>query len=308
MLPKFSILLLSCLILGFSCTSNPSSQSEKAPVNATLYEYQEMTIPAFFTRLVENHLEDYYALNQEEYARFCKQNNLAISDSLNKHNYFTIKALQTLFTSKSASNCSKGDVLNIPYYWHWTEPNPRHKIHFTSNNKLLADTKPSGAFSKYNSYADIDRTPFLFLSDMVASKPKYYSETCDTFYTFGWCSEREMAFVALTNLLGFNGKVVAEGNHSWSEFIIDMKTKSNEEVYFKLKVDNTFNHSLWTKIRQDEIAGWYKYQGTSNLANWYNQKANSTTELLKIKEHIASKSAIQHIELKLVDYLNSNLH
>ncbi len=308
MLPKFSILLLYCLILGFSCTSNPSSQSEKAPVNATIYEYQEMTIPAFFTRLVENHLEDYYALNQEEYARFCKQNNLAISDSLNKHNYFTIKALHTLFTSKSASNCSKGDVLNIPYYWHWTEPNPRYKIRFTSNNKLLVDTKPTSTFSKYNSYADIDRTPFLFLSDMVASTPKYFSTTCDTFYTFGWCSEREMAFVALTNLMGYKGKVIAEGNHSWSEFLLEMRAKTNEAVYFKLKVDNTFDNFIWTEMSTAEIVGWYKYQGTSNLANWYNQKANSNAELQKIKEHIASKQAMQHIEQKTVQYLNSKNH
>jgi hypothetical protein len=48
-----------------------------------------------------------------------------------------------------------------------------------------------------------------------------------------------MAFVALTNLLNFEGKVIAEGNHSWSEFIIQLKLKNKQFQNFKVKVDNT---------------------------------------------------------------------
>ena len=78
----------------------------------------------------------------------------------------------------------------------------------------MKDTKSHNDFLKYRSYDDIDRTPYLFLSDIVDKDLKYYSESCDTFSTFGWCSEREMAFVALITLLDFEAKVVSEGNHS----------------------------------------------------------------------------------------------
>jgi hypothetical protein len=229
-------------------------------------------------------------------------------DSSNLEKFFTINILHQLFTSQTASNCSTGEILNIPYQWHWIQPNPRYDIYFTSNKKLLKDTKPPKEFSKYNSYADIDRTPYLFLSDFVYPELKYYSLSCGTFSTFGWCSEREMAFVALTKLLGYQGKVIAEGNHSWSEFIIPLELNNGEFQNFRVSVDNTFNSIDWTQIESQEIPKWKEYLGDSNLARWYNQKAKSKTELRNIENHLVSNKSMLRIENKLVMYLNRKIN
>ena len=164
--------------------------------------------------------------------------------------------MHDLFTSQSATNGSKGEILNIPYMWHWVTPNPRHQISFTASKTLLQDMKPPIEFSKYNSYADIDRTPFLYLTDLVAESPKYYSESYGEFSTFGWCSEREMAFVFLFEMMGFDGKVMAEGNHSWSEFLITMNLNDKNSANFMVKVDNTFDTLNWETIQNSDINNW----------------------------------------------------
>ncbi|MCC6753532.1 MAG: hypothetical protein IT266_06060 [Saprospiraceae bacterium] len=156
-------------------------------------------------------------------------------------------------------------------------------------------------FPNYHSFADIDRTPFLFLSDLVEVSPKYYSATCDTFSTFGWCTEREMAFIASATLLRLDGKVVAEGNHSWSEFCVPLKSQ-NGTLHFVAKVDNAFNMFDWSIIEQPNITNWRKYLGNSERANWYNQKAHLNSELNKISKRMVSSGAAQRIENKVVKF------
>ncbi len=272
------------------------------------FEYDSLTIPDFFIALIENHLTDFYKIDSVSYNEFCENNNLVSADTQNINKYFTIKILHDLFTSQTASNCSKGEILYIPYLWHWTSPNPRHELYFVETRKLLSKTKPPQEFSKYNTYADIDRTPYLFLSDLVKETLGYYSASCDTFSTFGWCSEREMAFVALTHLLNFNGKIVAEGNHSWSEFVITMKSMNSEFHYYKVKVDNTFNSLDWSLIKKEEIPDWKIHFGNSSHANWYNKKAKSQSELLRISNHIVGKNAMKRIEIKIVEYLTTKIN
>ncbi len=301
--------LLWLLPICFSCSWTESlsddKSNEQTTKNAKFFHYDSLTIPAFFQQMASNHLIDYFSMDSSTYLTFCNSNALRSSDSTNLSKYFTIKILHDLFSAKSASNGSRGEILNIPYLWHWVEPNPRHTIYFTKNNKLLKDIKPPVEFSKYNSYADIDRTPFLFLSDLVNPTPKYYSESGDTFATFGWCSEREMAFVALLHTMNYEGKVEAVGNHSWSEFIVSMKQASGGSQDFIVKVDNTFNVVNWTIITKNALQSWRKKVGKSNFEIWYNQKAKSTIELNKIKNHLVAKAAMESIENRLVNYINS---
>lgn len=302
-------------LLGFvsiSCgqesnKNNNSNQIGKAEYNVPIYTYDSLTIPVFFKTIITNHLHDFYLIDSSSYSDFCKSNDIVATDSTNIQKYFTIQILHDLFTSKTAANCSQGNILDIPYLWHWVNPNPRHEIYFVKTNQLLSKTKAPQEFSKYKSYADIDRTPFLFLSDLVQESPKYYSASCDTFSTFGWCSEREMAFIALTKLLHFDGKVVAEGNHSWSEFCVQMNTNKGIQHYL-VRVDNTFNTVDWIKIEQKDILQWRKYLGSSTLASWYNQKANSNTELQKISNYIVGKEAMSRIEIKIVNYLETSIN
>ena len=65
-------------------------------------------------------------------------------------------------------------------------------------------------YKKYKSAADADRRPYLYLKDLVSKKNKYYHPECSGFYTFGWCSEREMAFNCLLAIMGYKCKIKQE--------------------------------------------------------------------------------------------------
>jgi hypothetical protein len=301
-------ILDSCNQPSQATSNNIIESGEKVIYKVEKYQYDSLTIPRFFKKLVINHIKDFVILDSLIFNEFCLANKINSVDSSNIEKFYTIKILHELFTSQTASDCSKGKILNIPYMWHWTQPNPRHEIYFVQNKTLLKDTRPPNGFSRYNSYADIDRTPYLFLSDLVSPELKYYSNSCDTFSTFGWCSEREMAFIALTTLLDYEGKVVAEGNHSWSEFVLLLKLNTGELQYFKVTVDNTFNSIDWTTIRQQEISEWKENIGGSRLPRWYNQKAKSINELNKISNHLVSNNAMKRIENKLVIYLDREIN
>ena len=304
-----TILLLSIIL--HSCGQSESKSKviadnqEKAICNVEIFHYDSLTIPLFFEALTKNHFKDFFFIDSLKFNQFGSQSNINTTESSNIRKYFTIKILHEIFTSQTASDCSRGEIINIPYQWHWIEPNPRYEIRFTNNKNRLRDTEPPNEFSKYNSYADIDRTPYLFLSDLVNEESKYYSNSCDTFATFGWCSEREMAFIALVKLLDFEGKIVAEGNHSWSELIIPLKLNTGEFQNFKVKVDNTFNQVDWTTIASQDLTNWKGYFGNAELAGWYNQKASSNYELDRIKNHLVSDKFILRMENAIVEYLKN---
>ncbi len=300
------IIFLSCK--NYVRTDNKFYDKSIENINVidTFY-YDSLTIPHFFTNLINNHLKDFYNSDSADFIQFCKDNNILKFDSMNITTFFKIKIMHLLFTSKNASNGSVGEILKIPYLWHWIQPNPRHEIIFLSTRKYLKETKPPLEFSKYSSYADIDRTPYLFLRDLVEDKVKFFSNQInDSFSTFGWCSEREMAFVSLMSLMNFKGKVVAEGNHSWSEFIVTMKNSYGENKNFKVKVDNTFDILNWEFINENKILSWEKYVGNTNLSNWYNNKAKSQLEQKRIKNQIVSKQASLRIEYNVINYLKLN--
>jgi hypothetical protein len=263
-----------------------------------------LNIHDFFDSFINNHITGFYRTDSTSYKDLCKDEDLKETDTANKEKYFSIIILHKLFTSETAANLSRGEILNIPYMWHWVNPNLRHKIRFADNKKLLKDTPPPPEFRKYNSYADIDRTPCLFLCDLLSETPRYYIEDYGVFCSFGWCSEREMAFVALMNVLGYNGKVIAEGNHSWSEFLITLRNSAGKMEDFVVKVDNTFDMITWDKIDIQEKNTWRSYFGNTRLSAWYNRKAHSDTELSRLKKYIVPVNAVNRIEKKTIQYLN----
>lgn len=309
---SISILLI---ILHLSCVNQLSSNINsltKTNDSQTVFpsfKYDSLTIPVFFNSLIINHYKHLHQKDSSLFIEISNQYGFDKNDTNNLKTFYTLRFLNLLFTSQTASSCSKGDILKIPYMWHWVSSNPRHEIKFTENGQDLVKTKPPKEFSKYNSYADIDRTPFLYLSDLCLEKEKYYLSYCDTFSTFGWCSEREMAFIALSTLLDFNGKVVAEDNHSWSEVMVQMKTISKNKIgtglkNFVVKIDNTFFSFDWAEISEQEQLNWKNKIGNSSLSKWYNQKAISSTELSKIKTFKVHPMAIKRIENSVVRYLN----
>jgi hypothetical protein len=294
-----------------SCNSS-AKQSTNVVVHETIilvkeYQYNNpTTIPQFFQALILNHWKDYHQKDSTSFIEFCQTFQLSNKDTLIKQNFYTLQLLHDLFTCQNANNCSQSKVLDMPYFWHWVPNNPRHSIYFVKSNTLLKDTKPPIRFSKYNSFADIDRTPYLFLTDLLSEYPQYYNNDCDTFSSFGWCSEREMAFVALLKILGFEGKVVAQNNHSWSEFYVNFTNLESKMIHFKVIVDNTFDDLQWQQIKENEVYVWKNEFGKSTLAKWYNLKATSSQEINLISNHQVPNAAKQRIEKKLVKYLESH--
>jgi hypothetical protein len=232
---------------------------------------------------------------------------LDMADSSNAKKFHSLLLLHNLFTSSSAFNCARGNILNIPYFWHWVSPNPRHQIMHKPSGKLLKSLKPPAGFGKYQSWADVDRTPDIFISDMLTKQPLYYSESCDTFYTFGWCSEREMAISALCEMLDIPARVVAQNNHSWSDVLIPMKTKSGETKTFVFSVDNTFDSLQWN-LFSENIAGWNVAEGNSKMETWYNKQAHDPQRLKSLLELYVCTEAITRIETSIVQYLNDPIY
>lgn len=297
---SIAIMLFLGALTSVYASSRATVRSNFNPIEDTL------TIPGFFQNILVKYERAFYHMDSLAYQEFCSKNHVDLHDAKNRTHYYSILILHELFTSETAADCSKGNILNIPYLWHWVEPNPRYEIYFTAFSKKLRDTKPPKEFSKYRSYADIDRTPYIFLSDLAAQESKYYSASCDTFSTFGWCSEREMAFVALTTLLGFESKVVTEGNHSRSEVLVNMKMTSGEYTYFKVLVDNTFDNVEWTTISHQEMPQWRAYSGNTSRSEWYNKNAKSKMELTKIESHQMTKQSMSRIESAIALFISRN--
>jgi hypothetical protein len=185
------ILSILVFMLASSCSQTDRQIEGSVQKNKVQsYFYDSLTIPEFISKLALNHQENYFLHNSEDFHSVFTASQLDANDPDNRNIYCELNLLHDLFTSKSPSNGSRGDILDIPYFWHWVSPNPRYGIYLRENHMLLKDQKPPLGFEKYKNYADVDRTPDVFLIDMFSEKPKYYSACCDTFSTFGWCSER----------------------------------------------------------------------------------------------------------------------
>jgi hypothetical protein len=313
-MPMAVFILFSFMLMAASCTApankgagNTTSVQKPEKVtpekNVRTYSYRNVTIPEFFEELTENHSGDFYLKDSLKHQSFIKGLGIDPDNELNRKSYFTLFILHKLFTSETAANKSQGEILDIPYMWHWVKPNPRHTIRFTSNGNLLNETPAPDEFSRYNSYADIDRTPYLFLSDLVSETPKYYFADRDTFCTFGWCSEREMAFVALTSIMGYEGKVIVSGNHSWSEFIVPFISPAGGTIKTRIVVDNTFDNFNYGTITQEAVTRWRAETNDTRTGRWYNSEAHSGRELQRISEHTVPAEASLRIEKKVVEYL-----
>ena len=142
---------------------------------------------------------------------------------------------------------------------------------------------------------------------MVAPELKYYAESCGQFASFGWYSEREMAFTALITVLNFNGNVRTEGAHSKSELLIPMNSTSGSKHYFHVTVDNTYDTISWLSISNKDSIRFKNQFANSIQSDWYNNNAKSPVELSKISNHNVSNRAMINIENRIVNYLKSKI-
>ncbi len=189
------------------------------------------------------------------------------------------------------------------------ENNPRYQIRSIRESKRLKLIKPPPEYGKYKSFADIDRLPTLFYKDLFSPHPLYSHPDFGRFYTFGWCSEREMAFVCLVRGLGIKlAKVVVESGHSWSELLLTFHSTKGRRVLFLCTVDNTYDRVSFKDVGRKLITKkWFNDFGKEKMGKWYNQKARSLEQSRRLKRMRVPLKSSRRIERLVVDYLNKSL-
>jgi hypothetical protein len=201
------------------------------------------SIHAFLQTLFIDVQEEYADARADQYASFCTRHELDSSSAINEKTYLQIHFFHDLLTCTDASNCSRGGMLDIPYFWHWVDPNPRHSI------RLLPDSS-------------------------------HTHPGCGAFFTFGWCSEREMSFVALMGSLGYIGKVKQSGIHTYSEVWCDLEQQGGGTIALSARVDNTFDSVQWRSIPAETTQDrWLEDIGAGTQIDWYNERARSWSQL-----------------------------
>jgi len=255
------------------------------------------SIPGFFDELFVEYKAEYSSLRESEFSTFCSSFGLDSSDATNQHTFFRIHFLHDLLTTVSASDCARGGFLQIPYFWHWIEPNPRHAIIWLPDSLQLSTLKPPSTYNRYATRADIDRVPALFLGDLVAEAPRYSHPECGIFYSFGWCSEREMSFTALITSWGYNGKIWQAGIHTHSIVWCEFKRPDEMSIVLAANVDNTFDSLTWEAVPEStELSRWLQNIGTGAQIAWYNQKARSPGQIEALKNTLVGESVKARIQ------------
>lgn len=233
-------------------------------------------LPSFFDQLYAECSTEYAEHTEGDYLALCAELGMDSADTANRQVFGEVSLLHDLITGVAAEDCRRGGVLRIPYFWHWVDPNPRHSIVSLPDSLPLGGLAPPGGFERYQSYADVDRVPALFFADLVTDEPHYAHEDCGQFFTFGWCSEREMAFVSLMGCLGHQGKVCQSGIHSWSELWCEFAASEGEHVGVIARVDNTFDSLEWFPAPRDlSVEEWLADTGEGAEVGWYNSTARS---------------------------------
>ncbi len=296
-LPFLLFILSSC---------NKSITQEQQQNISVNHKYKSSIFEAYLVELTTVHQKSFEKIYADEYITFCMEHNLIEEHISNKKKYFQLKILHDLFSSSSAKNNSIGSILPIPYMWHWCNPNPRHTIQFMESNTYLVNQKPSQEFGNYKTFADIDRTPYLYLSDLMSENIKYKNETHPEILTFGWCSEREMAFNSILKILGYQAKIFTKDNHCWTETLTHFMDKNNQKVILNTQIDNTFHQFNIKKINLIQQKKWPTDFGNLSMGKWYNKKANDSNEVEKIKKIKLYPKKIDYIESKIEAFIEKN--
>lgn len=172
---------------------------------------------------------------------------------------------------------TESNALGIPYVNNYGTVNVRSEIN--KNGIPIATIE----YPPYKSLADADRTPVLFYSDLVDPVP-YNHPSCGDFYTFGWCSEREMAFASASRVLGMKPRIIVQGSHTFTLVPV------GRTVY---QVDNTFGKmTIWPNIIP---------ASNGRLEDWYNRQAEVQAQ--QLWNVPVTDASWQRVENQLINYL-----
>jgi len=195
-----------------------------------------------------------------------------------------------LLTSSNAQNGNRYGALQLPYFWNYGAVNPRDSIYLIAANKPLRKCPPPKGFEKYQSYASVDRTPLLFWSDVATDEPKYKWRGI-SFHSFGWCSEREMAFKALMVTKQLKTSICFEGIHVWNEIVLP------NDSNFVLKIDNTFNECVLISSKNKT-----KENLSDKYLTWYNSVSKSPAMIQSLLKVVVSAKRANEIEQQVMSF------
>jgi len=265
----------------------------------------EISIAGYFNDLYNRFSASYIPKRKPTYEKFSRDLGLNAEDELNQELFYKLYFLHDLFTGSYCINFVSGGVLRIPYAWHWVEPNPRHSITYLPDAAPLVKVRPPKEFSQYKSFADIDRVPSLYIKDLFSEGPKYYHPAAGDFYSFGWCSEREMAYAALMSVFGYQCKIKQNGIHVRTEVWLQLTSKNSNKINVILKIDNSVDIVEWEKpAKNSSLNDWKKDFGNGAQVGWYNKIAMSLKEKQMLTQTLVAKNQTNWIEENLSEWLD----
>jgi hypothetical protein len=260
-------------------------------------------IAEFLQDLLRDNEVEIAAVLEKDCAAMCKGAKLVPGDQTNLDTLLPVLFLHSLLTTDAALNCARGGVLRTAYFWHWVSPNPRYELVRLPDSVHLNTLPPPQGYERYKTYADIDRLPTLYLSDLVTPQPAYYHPSCGSFHTFGWCSEREMAFCALLSSMGYRCKIKQDGIHVWTEVLIGLRVSTGATEPFTLAVDNTFDQLALTRLSVS-AEQWRQDIGSGAQVQWYNRKALSANEVASVASIEVGEAAAARLHAVVREWLD----
>lgn len=231
-------------------------------------------------------------------ASLCAAAGVPDTSAANRRALLPVLFLHGLLTTTDAVDGRRGGAFGTAYFWHWVTPNPRHSLRRLPDSAWLAKLPPPPGFARYRSWADVDRLPELYLGDLATEAPRYWHRRYGTLQTFGWCSEREMAFGALLAAWGLKGKIKQEGIHVWTEVVFDLVDSRGRIRPVAVAFDNTFDTVEAWPLAVPR-ARWAKDFGDGAQVAWYNQVAASEGQAAKVKAIAVGPEAAKRMTVQI---------
>lgn len=260
--------------------------------------YEERFLPDCIRNMVECNEKNLKLKWLKDFRKFSKKYGLSDTDSINIRHYVLTRLLHELVTSSAKKNGSMGPILKVPYYTLWGDYNPRNENLLAENHQSIASMPPPRESARYLSLANLERTPIYFLSDLFDENEKY-TDTNNTFSSFGDNKEREMAFVALISLMGYDGWVASNENKVWSMVRVSFKTLQGRELQLIYNVNNGDYSSEWVSDKGNI----YEELKLDNVAANLNAMAKGQKSLEMLSKIKVTKKAARRIQEAIDTYL-----
>ena len=288
---KYLIPIILFITILFSCNKKEETIIKE-------HNYNKTELLPFLNQLYTNHKYNFEIIHKEKYIALCEENNLNKEDSINIEAIGQILFFHRIFTNNTSKNCNMSEILSISYFLHWNKYKPRHRIINNKLGKKLKELPPPADKNLYQTYADLDRTPFIFLNDLFSTNLKYSKQNCDSFSTFGWCSEIEMSFSLLLQLMNYKSivELTSNGGHSFSSITLPLVNNNNDTLNFKIEVDNTYNKIRLLPYKKEKRA-------ILDIEKWYNKQSKSKKEKKKVKQIEVPQTVSSYIENSINNYL-----